>query len=541
MLTNASYRRRAIMRKVSERVEGFDRYVDIGVLLRVIKIDPKGEIKLDSGRRVTVVCEHRWGGLVDTKANPPRIVGPSRDPKVWMCSEAQEPLILHPDTAPLGELVVGAEGGGKTTTLVMWHHRRWVENLGEFREGLQTAPTLTRLGLVQREFENLWRPSWGYYVNRDDFQGFDLCDGSRIRFVSTAPRAAKQGSPVQGFNSSWAARDEFQDQIWVHADIESRMRAARVPKQISTATAKDDPEYRTLRDMLVQGGQWALSKLLVGDSPFVAANFLDIKRASGVTEREFRRRWLAEDLPPESRVYFNWERTRNLRPIPLVGARKITSLVLSRKTGNRSHALLIGHDPGTAKAASVFLDAYDVRGEVCWWVRAELFTMHKTGEQHAREALAIVQKQFGCNIRPDAEQAHVRAQPVGQSEDKPDLDIYRIWTRVGFHIKAAQYKKDGTGTGQIKRDSRIDMINRLLGDAHNPPRLFIDVDEHGRPVAPKLVEAFETMERDHRGRAEHEAKDEHDPTDSPCALGYALWAWEKEAATTVRAAVHSIL
>jgi hypothetical protein len=536
MMTNQSMRRRAIMRKVAERVEGFDRFVDAGVVLRVVKVDPNGPIHLDSGRRARVVREHRWGGVIDTKAIPPRLVGPSRSPKEWMCSEEQEPIILHADTQPLGQLVIGAEGGGKTTALAMWHHRQWIANLGEFREGLQTAPTLGRLGNVQREMQKLWRPSWAYYANRDDFQGFELCDGTRIRFVSTAPRAQKQGSPIQGFNSSWAGRDEMQDQIAVHADIESRGRAAKAGrfKQLATATAKDDPEWRTLRDQLVAGGQWSIARLLIADSPFVAANFLAVKRASAITDREFRRRYLAEDLAPESRVYFNWDRKENLRAIPRIGARKITSIVLGRKTGNPRHSLLIGHDPGTAKAASIYLDAYEVHGEVCWWVRGELFTLHKTSEQHARQVLSFIRDQFGVNQSPDREIAHVRAQPVGQAEDRPDLDVYRIWRRVGFDIKAAQYKKDGTGTGQIKKDTRIEMINRLLGDASNPRRLFIDIDEHGKPVAPKLVEAFETMERDHRGRAEHEEKDEKDPTDSPCALGYALWAFEKESATALR-------
>src|SRR5690606_32254794 len=152
--------------------------------------------------------------------------------------------------------------------------------------------------------------------------------------------------------------------------------------------AKDDPQWRTLRDSLVAGNQWALIPLSVVTSPFVAANFLEIKRASGVTDREFRRRWLAEDLPPESRLYHTWDRKENLRPIPL-GARKITSIVLSRKTGDRRDALLMGHDPGAAKAATVWLAAYEIptrKGEVLWWVRGELFTLHATTEQHAMQA-----------------------------------------------------------------------------------------------------------------------------------------------------------
>ena len=49
-----------------------------------------------------------------------------------------------------------------------------------------------------------------HYVQRDDFTGFELCDGTRIRFQHTHRQSAAQGSPVQGFNWSWAGRDEMQ-------------------------------------------------------------------------------------------------------------------------------------------------------------------------------------------------------------------------------------------------------------------------------------------------------------------------------------------
>lgn len=540
LLTEESLAIRKIAREVNERVYGFGRLVDIGVELSVIRLDREGPIALDSGRRVSVVRTHRWGGILDTKDSAPHLVGTSKAPRKWMCSEAQEPIILHHDSDPLGQLVLSGEGAGKTTALAMWHHRRWViDGIGNFREGGQTAPVLKRLGLVKQEFLNLWDSRWCHYVARDDFEGFELCDGSRIRFQHTHRQSAAAGSPIQGFNWSWAGRDEMQDQVDVHPDIESRGRAAKGGKykQLGTATAKDDPEWRTLRDGLIEGGQWIRRELRVADSPFVAANFLEIKRRSGITDREFRRRYMAEDLPPESRLYFNWDRAQNIRPVPLLGAKKITSIVLSRKTGNPQHALLIGHDPGTAKAASIFLDAFEVKGEPepVWWVRAELFTLHATTEQHGLDVLALARKRFFVNLRPGQEIAHVRAMPVGQSDDKPDLDLYRIFKRVGLDTKAAQYKKDGTGTGQIKKDSRIGMINRLLCDAVGRRRLFIDCDEHGRPVAPLLVEAFETMERDERGRAETDKRIGHDKSDPADALGYALWPWEKESAAGLRA------
>jgi hypothetical protein len=527
------------MRKVSERVEGFDRFVDVGVVLRVIRVDDNGPIELESGRRASVVHEHRWGGIVDTKATTPTIVGPSRDPRVWLASEAQAPIVMHADSVPLGQLVIGSEGGGKTTALAMWHHRRWIENLGEHREGGQTAPTLARLGLVKHEFLKLWRSSWCRYVARDDFEGFELCDGSRIRFRHTQRTSAAAGSPIQGFNWSWAGRDEFQDQIDVHADIESRGRAARGGryKQLATATAKDDPEFRTVRDQVLAGGQWGLARLLVADSPFVAAGFLDTKRRSGLTDREFRRRYLAEDVAPESRLYHTWDRRENLRPLP-VGAKRITGYVLSKKTGNPRHAALAGHDPGQAKAATVFLDAYTLPGsgsQVFWWVRGEIFTLHETIEQHAVRVLEWSRAR-GINVRPDAEILHVRAQPVGASEDKPDQDMLRIWKRIGLDVRPAQYKKnDSVGVGQIKKESRIGMLCGLFCDAMGRRRLFVECDDRGTPTAPLLVAALESMERDEKGRAEYEEKDvRHDKSDLPAALGYGLWPWEKEMALGLR-------
>lgn len=541
MLTEESMTIRRIARDVNNRVYGFDRYVDVGVALKVIRPDPHGPIVLDSDRRVSVVREHRWGGMLDSNAEVPFLCGPSLNPREWMCSESQEPVILHADDVPLGELVVGSEGSGKTTALAMWHHRRWIENLGEFREGGQTAPVLSRLGLVKAEFLKLWSPTWCRYVSRDDFEGFELADGCRIRFRHTHRQSAAQGSPIQGFNWSWAGRDEMQDQVDVHEDIESRGRAAKGGryKQLGTATAKDDPDWRTLRDLLVASKQWALTRMLVADSPFVSPKFLDAKRATCSTDREYRRRFLAEDLPPESRLYFSWSREHNLRPVPLLGAKKITSFVLRAKTGNPAHALLVGHDPGTAKAASVYLEAYQLQGEAdpVWWVRGERFTLHATAEQHALLVLEDVRR-FGCNVSPTVpERAHVRALPVGQAADKPDLDVYRVFARVGLDIKAAQYKTDGTGTGQISQASRHDMINRLLCDPFNRRRLFVDCDELRKPCAPRLVEAFESMERDERGRAEQDKRLGYDKSDPADALGYALWPWEKEAAREIRAAV----
>jgi hypothetical protein len=74
------------------------------------------------------------------------------------------------------------------------------------------------------------------------------------------------------------------------------------------------------------------------------------------------------------------------------------------------------------------------------------------------------------------------------------------------------------------------MVNRLLRDADGRTRLVVALDEHARPVAPVLIESFETLEKkpgddDPEGS---QRKDEADRTHAPAALAYALWPFEQE-------------
>ena len=61
-------------------------------------------------------------------------------------------------------------------------------------------------------------------------------------------------------------------------------------------------------------------------------------------------------------------------------------------------------------------------------------------------------------------------------------------------------------------------------------------DSNRKPVAAKLVEALERMERDGNNKAERDKKDKHDLSHWACALGYALWSIEKPRLDSMRAA-----
>ncbi len=536
VLTNLGFRKRQALRTITQWCDGTDRFVDASVRLITVKTSPKGEQILEGKPPMEILRTQEFGGTIDTKLERPELIsGPSRSPRVWYASEDQEAIVLHADPQRLGQLVYGSEGAGKTRALAMWHYFQWIRVIGQGTEAGQTAPTEDRLELVLREMQDLYRPSWYRYLVGDRLLQF--CDRSRIQFVSTYRKSKAQGSPIQGYNWARCGRDEAQDSIDVHEDIESRGRAARdgLYWQLATATAKDDSDWRNLRDTLIASGQWTKRELSIFRSPFIPSSFLAAKKAS-MTDREFRRRYgdpltgRVEDLPPELQLYFGWDRERCLRPIP-TGATKVTSIVLAKRTGNARHGLLAGHDPGSLKGATIYLDAFDVRGKAApvWFVRGETMHRQQTTEKSAQSILVDVRTR-GMNLRSDSPIVHVRAQPVGNSESKPSEDLYRIFAREGLDVRAAQYRKNGTGTGQIKKDDRIELVNWLFESG----RLFVECDDMRRPCAPNLVKSLETMERDENGRAETERKDEHDLSDASAALGYALWPFEKSGASSIQ-------
>jgi hypothetical protein len=558
VISNTTYRKRKQERAILEdREESYvadvdSRFIDLGVRLCVVTADPDGDELLADRPRLRVLREYRFGGILDKKEKA--IVAGSQSPLVWLASEDQETILRH--TGPrAAQLVEGSEGAGKTTVLAMWHYLQWLAHLGEGREGLQTAPTNLRLGLVRREIRKLWRADWYRFVQRKEFAGLELCDGSSIRMVSTHRQSEAAGSPVQGFNSSWAGRDETQDQTDVHEDIESRGRAAKhgIYPQLGTATMKDTPTYDAFRDELAAGGQWEIRQLLMceaegGDlskltmrTPFVPKAFVESKRGS-MSEREFRRRFLAEKLTAELRVFFGFERQRNLVPVPRI-AIDVTHAILADyrsylRPGARS-TLLVGHDPGNIFNTSVVLKLLMFGTMPVWLVVGELQTEQTTAHQHARELIAYLRRAFNVNLLEDraSDRAVVFVDPHGRGETQTDYQtVYGAFQAEGLDV----FNPAGMNK-TIKRSARVEMTNRLCYSASHEIRFCVGVDEHGKPVAPVLVDALQSLKK-RKGEEDPEGqrrKDVNDKTHAPAATGYALWPFEQEAltATTQKRAI----
>lgn len=551
VLSDITYREKRQARIRAERT-AVER-VDMGVVLHVVERDPNGQELVAGAPPLRIVRTHRRGRMVDIRTVDGKRVatwgGPSRNPVTWYCSVDQEPLILHPDTAPLWQLIQGSEGSGKTTIIPQWVAFRAFEHLGTDREIGITAPTNKRMAHIKRAIAQHWPASWYRYV--DDTKLYTFHAGPRVQLVSAHQQSEAEGSPIQGFNWVAHAGDELQDHFERESDIEARGRSAPGGryKRLNTSTFKDATSWRDFRATCEKSDAWGVVKLLGLSSPFVDPSHWERLRTGGtMTAREYQRRVLAMDVGPEAQLYHCWKRRiddrtpGNLRPIPL-GATDITAQVLS-SWGQRL-TLLVGHDPGKRQHVSVFLKAYQFpedirRGDTRprWFVVDEVTSPDATVNSHAQEVLKRATERWGCygrdwkgRLSESATQMLVRIDPHTRSGDEhPGKDVYAIWRNLGILARAAAYTPNSTTPATIKRESRIDMVNTLLcasGATGDLRRLFVATDESGTNwAAKKLVEAFESMERNDAGEAERERKDASDRSHWPAAVGYALWQIE---------------
>lgn len=518
------------------------RYVDMGVVLHVVRMDLERGVEMIDGCPPMVLAQQpiRLGGIVDTAGDRPRMVGPSRSPAFWYCSEDAAPIILHGEDLPDRILLYGSEGAGKTRVLAQWLGVRVIEGTGSRTIHGITSPTEKRAEEIREAIAEMWPPHWMTWHERRRM--YVCANGQRAQIVSTYQQSKKAGSRVQGFNWRDAASDEIQDSLEKDADIEMRGRKAPLGryKRLCTATSKDSSDFRDWRDKRLAGKLWVRRTLLGTRSPFVWPKFWQDK-AETLDKREYRRRILAEDLPPENRVYYGFERDRNVRPLPQI-ARDVTAEVASiyrPYTGRNRHvsfALIAGHDPGEIVNVTHFLRAFYRQGEVQWFVVGRFITHRTTAEQHAKRLRAHVQTEFGLNLdadRGDLQAASDRVllfcDPHGRGESKTDYDtVYGAMVDAGIDIFNAAGDES-----VIHRAARINMMNALFDPQIGEARLCIARPLGGDIAAPELVDALEKLERDARGRAERGPKDETDQTHPPVSCGYALWPFEAPAVAAI--------
>lgn len=561
-------------------------YIDMGIRLIVVERDEINGRPLVPGNTQPLreVARHERGGIVKIHTAPDgrptaTFVGPSKNPIVWHASRQQAALILHEGDAPW-VLITGSEGAGKTACLGMWLAFRALEHIGHVREIGVTAPTGPRIENILKEIRRWWPPRWAQWSERH--RRFTFYAGPVVQFVSAVERSKDLGSPVQG--NSWvaAASDELQDQFALEPNIEARGRTApdvwrngRLVRawypRLSTSTFKDTSGWRTFHALCVANMNaanpaeraWFVTKLLGLESPFVSPGHWEKLRTAGtMTPREYQRRVLAMEVGPEAQLYHCWSRKSadgtpgNLRQFPDMNFDDVTAEVLRPYVppGVNAH-VLVGHDPGKRQHVSVYMKAVRFHADVKrgdmrprWFIVGETTSPDSTIEVHVQEVLKRLRTQWRVNLppvkgldgkpRPDPasdRQALVRIDPHDTRGDvHPGRDFYSVWRSFGLIAKAASY--DGDKPTPVKVETRINLINTLLcaqtatGEVR---RLFIACDEQGKPCThnpgepERVVDAFESMERNEAGKAEWENKDRHDKSHWPAAVAYGLMTVER--------------
>ncbi len=316
-----------------------------------------------------------------------------------------------------------------------------------------------------------------------------------------------------------------------------------VYRQLCTATAKDTPKWRTARDALKAARQpngapvWHVARMEGPTNPFVHPSFW-VKMEKTLPRRVYLRVVLAQDVSSEFATYPHWDRGRHLQPIPLIGATDVTAQVLSRWGPN--NVVLAGHDPGRLQDVTTFYKAYRLNARAMnqlglrpshhiWWCVGELTTPQTTTAQHI-EALKPKIREWGCyqldykgRVRRDSPRCLFRIDPYGNSDNRTDISV-KQWFQRKHLIAINAADRQGINKGRIPKDPGIKMVDRLLGT----DRFLVDCNERREPVAPKLVEAFESEQRDPTsGEAETRAKDRKDTSHWPSTARYALWQLER--------------
>lgn len=483
---------------------------------------------------------HRIGGRLDCLTRT--IVGPATKPIVWYVGEKQAQIILQRDLPQTRTLLYSAEGGGKTVLGVQWLIWGMVLDVcagipgprGKQVNNLATAPVREKVvNLVEKIGERIPIDSpreprdgaWGtFYADRREirFEGM----GHVIKLVATKKQSAATGSPVQSISARRSLDDELQDTAANGADpdIEARLRGWNRTERLATATAKDNPNWRTFRSGKLASPDWRIERLQYFENPFEwPSRWETMKR--NMSLREWQRRGLAMDVGPERMLYTAWDRDKNLRPVPRIGAKDITRQVLG------GFAALIGHDPGTLHDVSLVLKCFEVERKRLWWVVDEVTTDNTTTEQHIAALSERLRGTWQLQYpEPDEPKVLVRCDPYGDSDNKTDRSVYTTFKLAGYRCLSAAYNKQGTGTGRIDREARIEMVQRLLCNANGERRLFVDCDDRRQPSAPKLVEALEMQEREEgTGKAEKGFRKggPQDLTHWTTALGFGLWPYER--------------
>lgn len=533
------------LRKLRQRVRSLtrsgERHVDFGATLQPVARGDgtAGDIRVGEAWVRRCGSARRIGCRLDTltKSSAGRFTS---GPELLYAESQSEPLFFGENKSIRRMVVVGSMGSGKSEIGARWIVRQCLR----FRNvsGGIGAPTNKRLRIIYKKVRKLLPSTWIRAI-RTALGEIELKNGVTLHFFATKEASAQTGSPFAGLDFAFAMVDEEQD-VADEALDELEMRGRSAPggyyPVLSTCTLKDTPQWRNRLARYENQHGCRVHRMLLTANPFVAQTYIDALKHS-LPPRAYRMRVLALPAPPERATYPTFSRKRHVRRIPDVGVRCVAQRELRRFGGD--HRLLLGHDPGKIWQVTTAMRPLEIVGEPgpVWFAVGELSTRGTT-EDHVSRLPAWLRGMADVGLvewaehsGPIEEHPLVIADPHSDdnaySENRPDKTVYLEFKNRGWDIRSAAYVTHRGGTkvkvGRVPKEPRIQMMCALLHNSADETRFYLAADERGNPYAERLAGALEMSERDERGIAEADRKDESDVSHWPCSVGYALWPVER--------------
>lgn len=460
-----------------------------------------------------------WGGHYDRLVR--RYVDPPDDappPKVLRCHAKQLELLEADDLYEA--MLLGGPGTAKTYGGILWKLRR----------GLKRPNTVG--GIVGPTVERLRMSIWPDYIAlvggilgwidhvADKDMTIRLKNGRVEQFVGARIGDRRRGSASQGRSWDDVLFDEVQN-CDPEAIKDGRERGRRAGKDFRvrhTATNfKVSPHFASLKASFVDAPNKKLIRVTPEDNTFVDRAFYEELRST-MTEREYRIRINAEDIPSDQLTYPEVHDRLSTRPLPTPGDgwQEITRSTFKDRFGiPANHILTL--DPGSRATVTVELRCFlePVLRERVWFICGEVNSLNsETQEEHSAKLLRRYETSLDAIIG-DPHRNH-----AGGNSD-PGRSAYQAYRADGWKIFPAVPQ-----TQNLLKFDRIQMVRRLLCDARGVRRLFFACNDAREHLAPKTWTAFKTLEKGEDGQDEKVRKDWNDMTHWTAGTGYGLVPFE---------------
>jgi hypothetical protein len=524
---------------------GDARLIDMGAVLRVYRCScgiahaewPEGKDHSAHGPEPAELVLGKdgqpriWGGLYDPLLR--KYVGPSEHPIELKCHEGQVQLLTLDGNDAYGRpldsddvlsvLGLGGPGAGKTYAIVLAAVLDALDRPNS--AGAMVAPISQGRDVLYETWDELCLPAdWVKPIKRSKSM-IVLANNTKVHVRAAKAQTLNVGSPLRSLNLDWADCDESQSyEAGSRKEIAARGRRAGKKYRIrEVATNGRNPVFKVELASIKTSKQKRLVRFSGWTNPFVTPEWWQ-KLRSGMSDREWKEIFEAQEVSQERRVYGRFELDKNICPagkLPLwlddVTRRKwgdltecTAELLHQHYHANLGWKFILATDFGVLINTSILLRAYRTRtNEILWWACDELTTAGQT-DMHAHN-LVQHYSQDECVVIADP---HLNS----KAADKSDYEKIKDG---GFTIYPAAY-------GTVTRKSRIGMLNALLCNAQGVRRLFIDCDSGGNHKCPRLVQSLLTSEVNELGLPETERKNGwNDPSHWPSATAWGLYPFEK--------------